>query len=90
MAAALSGADGTELCTAGTATQPFQLGAKGVPLLPPQPASRELPAKVPGCEDGGNIPVPGQEADQHFLLHQLQAASWGIIRENNGPFLPLI
>lgn len=51
--------------------------------------STELPAKVPGCEEGENIPVPGQEANQHFLLHQLQAASWGVIWENNGPFLPL-
>lgn len=82
---------GTLSGTAGAAPWLFQLGAKGLPL-PPSPSrhSREPPDVVPGCRDRENVPALGQEADQHFLLHRLQAASWGIIWENNGPFLPLV
>lgn len=57
---------------------------RGLPCHP-GPPGREPPAAVPSYGDGENMPAPGQEADQHFLPHWLQAASWGIIWENNGP-----
>lgn len=75
------------LCAADTAPWLFQLGTKWLPCYH-SPHGRELLATVPGCGDGEIIPAPEQEAYQHFLLHRLQAASWGIIWENNSPFLP--
>lgn len=80
------GQTGTLLCTAGAALQPVPLGVSCQSGSP----SREPPAMVPGCEDRENDPMLEQEADHYFLPHRLQAASWGIIWENNGPFLPLI